>query len=92
MISLFSSFSAKSKAGSPTKMQIIGIGPWEIEVPGNWNEKKSEDPGYLESGDGTVGCYLKALTYKKSEKSARKIADDIQSVHERSFRNAAKGN
>lgn len=91
VISLFSAFSAKSKAGLSTKMKIIGIGPWELEVPRDWNEKKSEGPGYFESSDGTVGCYLKALTYKDSEKSAQKIANDIQSIHERSFRNATKG-
>ncbi len=72
-------------------MQAIRIGPWELHIPADWSEKKNDDAPYLESSDETVGCYLKLLKYKDSGLPAQKISDEIQSIHEHSFRDAAKG-
>jgi hypothetical protein len=88
MTGLFSGLSTGNAIGSSAGMQVIGVGPWELEVPSDWLEKKTDRSGYLEATNGTVGCYLKALTYRQPDRSAEQIADDIQAIHER----AAKGN
>ncbi len=67
-------------------MNTIAVGPWEFEAPIDWKlQENSTTVPYMEAPDGTRGCYIKALTFGQTRKSAVEAADYLQEVHERNF-------
>lgn len=90
-MTLYSAFVAKASE-RPTGMVAAVIGSWEFDVPADWADKDGIGQGYLESTDGSIGCYIKSIVPPESKMTARALAEDIQKIHEASFRKATKGN
>lgn len=66
----------------------MAIGGWHVDVPGDWTDKGDAAAGYLESADGSVGCYVKVIRPAASQDTPRTLAEGIQAIHEASFRQA----
>jgi hypothetical protein len=67
-------------------MNTIDVGPWSFRAPSDWRQVESVNGiPYLESKDGTKGCYIKALTFGRTYGSATDAAAYLQGVHERNF-------
>lgn len=73
-------------------MATAVIGSWEFDVPADWADKDGTGHGYLESSDGSIGCYIKSIVPPEPKKTARALAEDIQTIHEASFCKVTKGN
>lgn len=67
-------------------MNVIGVGNWEFELHEDWElqEPRSGVP-YLETPDGTKGCYIKGITFGQPQSSAEVEAQYLQEAHESSF-------
>jgi hypothetical protein len=79
--------STAHSAESGTSMSTARIGPWEFSIPEDWVAKEST---YLESRDGAVGCYVKRIGASMRKTTARDFAEEIQAIHEASFRKATQ--
>lgn len=67
-------------------MNIIGVGAWEFDLPEDWELKEARSGvPYMESSDGTKGCYIKGITFGQAKGSGTEAAAYLQEVHERSF-------
>jgi hypothetical protein len=90
-MSFCSAFVAKASE-RPAQMATAVIGSWEFDIPVDWTDKEGTGQGYLESSDGSIGCYIKSIIPPESKMTTRALAEDIQTIHEASFRKATKGN
>ena len=67
-------------------MNTIDVGPWSFRAPSDWRQAEVvHGIPYLESKDGTKGCYIKALTFGRTYRSATDAAAYVQGVHERNY-------
>ena len=67
-------------------MKTIDVGPWSFRAPSDWRQVESVNGiPYLESKDGTKGCYIKALTFGQTYPSPTNAAAYLQGVHERNY-------
>ena len=90
LLGLFSSSAGRAAVNAPST-KFAQVGPWEFSVPEDWAVKDNDGHSYLESSDGTVGCYIKAIEPPLPKGSSQALADDIQAIHEAGFRKATKG-
>jgi hypothetical protein len=89
-MSLCSAFAKASV--QPVQMTTVLIGSWEFDIPVDWNDTEETGFGYLESSDGSIGCYIKSIVPTESKITARALSEDIQTIHETNLRKATKGN
>ncbi len=87
---LLSPLAAMATSGSAT-MATAGIfGAWQFDVPVNWKAPAGGDQGYLESSDGSVGCYIQSIVPPETAGTAAELAAAILAIHESSMRTAMK--
>jgi hypothetical protein len=64
-----------ANATPPERYDTVVAGDWELDVPSSWKSKvRADGMVYLESEDGSKGCYVRAVTFRIAFKNAQSAA------------------
>jgi|SRR6185437_10859121 len=77
---------------SGATVQLAKIGPWQFDMPEAWANAGDEQADYFVAPGGVKGLYVKWVALPQPKASAQALAEYLQDVHFRSFKDIRGSN